>query len=159
MSSEESKYKKLSDFPVYERNPSEILEEDLGTNNFVTKGEVKSLVTKEGTEVLVQELGHSKSFTVDKREYRKLYVRRLREVKDLSNAGLKLLCYILMNLKPKKSEVEIDIDQAMEYTGYETKVNIYRGISELLDKKFIYRKVGNGVYFIDVNSFFNGSRL
>jgi hypothetical protein len=69
-----------------------------------------------------------------------------------------VLCYVLKNLGVKRDEVNIDIIECMTFTGYKSKVNIYIGIVELLDKKLIFRKVGSGNYFINVNSYYNGSR-
>lgn len=159
MNEETSKYNKLTDFPSYEKNPSILLERDIKKRNYIEQGEVKIFVNPQGEEELYQSLGKDKYYTTDAREYRKIYVEQLGCIKELSNPALKVLCYILKELKPRVDEIAILIDDCMKFTGYESKVNIYKGLVELLNRKLIYRKVGTGTYFIDINSFYNGNRL
>jgi hypothetical protein len=87
-----------------------------------------------------------------------LYVEELTIIKELSTAGLKVLCYVLKNIGAKKDDIAIHLQDCLEFTGYKSKVNVYNGIIELLDKKLLFRKVGSGNYFINVNSFYNGKR-
>ena len=150
--------KKLNDFESYSENPSKILEEDIKTLHYISKGKVVYFVDENGEQKQYQELGEEVNKTIDTREYRKVFVEDLQNLKDLSTAGLKVLCYILKNLGVKRDEVNIDIIECMAFTGYKSKVNIYIGIVELLDKKLIFRKVGSGNYFINVNSYYNGNR-
>jgi hypothetical protein len=126
--------------------------------HYISKGKVVYFVDENGEQKQYQELGEEVHKTIDTKEYRKVFVEDLQNLKDLSTAGLKVLCYVLKNLGVKRDEVNIDIIECMTFTGYKSKVNIYIGIVELLDKKLIFRKVGSGNYFINVNSYYNGSR-
>jgi hypothetical protein len=150
--------KKINDFESYLNNPSKILDKDLKKLHFVKKGEVNEFVSADGELVKYQKLGDEVVSVIDAKEYRKLYVEELTIIKELSTAGLKVLCYILKNIGAKKDDIAIHLQDCLEFTGYKSKVNVYNGIIELLDKKLLFRKVGSGNYFINVNSFYNGKR-
>jgi hypothetical protein len=150
--------KKISDFESYIDNPSTILEEDIKRVHYFTKGDVVEIVDNNGEVVNYQKLGTEVNKVIDQREYRKVYVNELVTLKELSASGLKVFCYILKNLKVKKDDITISIADCMEFTGYKSKVNIYNGIVELLDKQIIYRKVGTGNYYININAIYNGAR-
>ena len=149
--------KKLNDFDVYEENPVNILSVDLKLFSPVKKGKVKHLQNLEtGEQISVQELAKQESYFSDSREYRKIYVEDLSGIANLSSAGLRMWCYVLSRLPAKKDELQINISDAMDYTGYKTKANIYTGIVNLLENKMLFRKK-NG-YYININVFFNGKR-
>ena len=65
---------------------------------------------------------------------------------------------MLKNIGIKKDSIIIPIKDCMEFTGYNSRVAVYNGIIDLLDRGIIYRKVGSGNYFININAFFNGKR-
>lgn len=151
---------KLNDFQSYSENPSKLLEEDLKPIHYFTKTkEVSKFASSDGVEELYQRLGEEVNKTIDTREYRKLFVKDLSLLNDLSAAGLKVLLYVLKNIAVKKDEITIVIEDCMLHTGYKSKVNIYTGIIDLLDKGILYRKVGTRSFFININCFYNGSRL
>lgn len=151
--------KKINDYPSYKESPIEL--KGVGTKTYVIEGDIEEFVsTGTGEASLYKKLGSVKSYTHDSLEYRKLYVRGLPLLKDLSSPGLKVFSYILMYIRPKQSEVIISIPECIEFTGYSGAVNIYKGIIELLEKEIIFRKVGSGgVYFINSNILFNGKRV
>lgn len=151
--------RKINDFESYLTNPSKVLDKDLKKLHFVKKGEVNEFITEDGELTKWQKLGTEISNVIDTKEYRKLYKEELVVIKELSTAGLKVLCYVLNNIGVKKDDIAIHLQDCMEFTGYKSKVNIYNGISDLLDKKLLFRKVGSGNYFINVNSFYNGKRI
>jgi hypothetical protein len=151
--------RKINDFESYLSNPSKVLDKDLKKLHFVKKGEVGEFITEDGELTKYQKLGDEITTVIDSKEYRKLYKEELVVIKELSTAGLKVLCYVLNNIGVKKDDIAIHLQDCMEFTGYKSKVNIYNGISDLLDKKLLFRKVGSGNYFINVNSFYNGKRI
>ena len=151
--------RKISDFETYVDNPSKPLEGDLKHVHHFTKGAIRKLVNEYGEEKLFSELGDEVNKVVDSREYRKIFVSELVTLKDLNSSGIKVLCYILKHLRIKKDDITISISECMEFTGYKSKVNVYNGLAELLEKQIIFRKVGIGSYYINVNTFYNGSRL
>jgi len=151
--------RKISDFETHIDNPSKLLDGDLKRMHYFTKGTIRKLVNEYGEEKLFSELGDEINKVIDTREYRKVFVNELVTLKDLSSSGIKILCYILKYLKVKKDDITISISECMEFTGYKSKVNVYNGLAELLEKQIIFRKVGIGSYYINVNTFYNGSRL
>ena len=153
-----NKDKKISDFESYSINPSKILDKDVKQLHYVHKKEVEEFITKDGEYKRYQELGTEIIKNIDAKKYVKLYIEELDNIKDLSTAGLKVLCYIFKNIGIKKDDISIVLSDCMEFTGYKSKVNVYNGIIELLDKKIIFRRVGSGNYFININSFYNGHR-
>ena len=151
--------KGINDFDTHEENPVNILSVDLKLFSPVKKGKVKHLQNLEtGEQISVQELAKQESYFSDSREYRKLYVDDLSGISNLSSAGLRMWCYVLSRLPAKKDEVQINIPDAMEYTGYKTKANIYTGIINLLENKLLFRKKRDKGYYININVFFNGKR-
>lgn len=152
--------KTIKDYEVYSVNPSTVLISDVKVINQIKKGEIKRMQDLDtGEETIIQEMGEHLVFKKDSREYRKVYVDSLPTVSMLSSAGLKVWCYVLARLIAKKDEVFINLEDCMEYTGYKTRANIYNGIINLLEHGLLFKKVGSGVYFINVNIFFNGNRI
>lgn len=152
--------KTIKDYESYSVNPSVVLIADIKVINQVKKGEIKRMQDMDtGEETIIQEMGEHLIFEKDSREYRKVYVEALPTIANLSSAGLKVWCYVLARLIAKKDEIGINLDDCMEYTGYKTRANIYTGIINLLENKMLFKKVGSGVYFININIFFNGNRI
>ena len=150
----------ITNFEQYAINPSSVYEEDTKCITYIKKGDVRSLHDMStGEEVMVQNIDNVSSFNVDNREYRKVYVNGLNSIVNLSSSGLKVWCYILARLSPRKNEITINMSDAMEYTGYKGKMNIYNGIVNLLENGMLFRKNGSGSYYININIFFNGNRI
>ena len=150
----------IMDFEQYAINPSSVYEEDIKSITYIKKGDVRSLHDMStGEEVMIQNLDNVSSFSVDNREYRKVYVNGLNSISELSSSGLRVWCYILARLSPKKNEITINMSDALDYTGYKGKMNIYNGIINLLENGMLFRKNGSGSYYININIFFNGNRI
>ena len=148
------------DFEQYAINPSSVYEEDIKSITYIKKGDVRSLHDMStGEEVMIQNLDNVSSFSVDNREYRKVYVNGLNSISELSSSGLRVWCYILARLSPKKNEITINMSDALDYTGYKGKMNIYNGIINLLENGLLFRKTNSGSYYININIFFNGNRI
>jgi hypothetical protein len=152
--------KTIKDYETYSTNPSLFLLEDTKVISYIKKGDLKQFYNIEtGEEVNYQEMGIHDNRTVDSREYRKVYVDALPTIACLSSAGLKVWCYVLARIIARKDEVGINMEDCMEYTGYKTRANVYNGIVNLLENGLLFKKVGSGVYFININTFFNGNRI
>jgi hypothetical protein len=152
--------KTIKDYETYSINPSVVFVEDTKVINYIKKGELKQFYNIEtGEEVNYQEMGVHDNRTVDSREYRKVYVDGLPSISLLSSAGLKVWCYVLARIIARKDEVGINMEDCMEYTGYKTRANVYSGIVNLLENKLLFRKIGSGIFYININVFFNGNRI
>jgi hypothetical protein len=145
-------------YASYYENPSRIEEGDLNLLTRIKKGDVEEWVNSDGEVVKVQKLASEDTYMNDRREYRKVYVKELSTIKELSSAGLKVWCYVLYNLPIKVDEIFIDTKDCMIFCGYKSKVNVYDGIANLLMHNLLFRKTGSGSYFININAFFNGKR-
>lgn len=98
---------------------------------------------------------------VDKAEFVKLFTRDLAIWFDLKRAGLR--CFGALLSIVQQEAVGRDLvyfDHASKFVkpfGL-SKQTFYRGIEELIEKKFIARHKSVGWYFINPSLFFNGNR-
>lgn len=96
---------------------------------------------------------------IDTLPFIKLYLEAIDLLRDLSTPGIKVLCYILRNLKEGSAEIILPPAEVMQYNKWNTTVPYYRGIRDLLEINFISRQIGsNSRYYINVNLIFNGDR-
>ena len=75
---------------------------------------------------------------VDKSQFVKLFIGEVSSLFELSKPGLKVFGYVLESLPINKGEIYIHIPDLMEYCGYKTKRQAYKGLGEL-----IYNKIHN----------------
>ena len=149
---------KLSDFEAYRENPS--LPIGIVSRDIRDEGEVMETVTADGEAFFVRKLGNARTVKNDTLPYKKVFNDAFPSISNFSSPGLKVWCFIVSSLQPRENEVFLSMEECKTYTGYTSDVAIYRGIIELLDKGFIYRKLGsNSSFFINVNMFFNGKRI
>lgn len=108
------------------------------------------------------------------RDYQKNAVRIFPEAHDdideLSAMGIKILVYIFSELKKDVDEVYFNIDLFLKYVNRDkygvpvkkkltSKVGVYKGIADLLEKNLIARKAGESkIFYINPAKFFVGSR-
>lgn len=169
---EEDKEKKprLKDYPAYSENPFKPIGFEWRKEK-LRKKERAMLDTETGEMLAVRTFDSDNNILVDERPYIKVFQDESLSFGDLSTPGLKLLCYIMFTLKPRRQEVTIDVGDFLERFGYSVgeaenmdkkkgKVNYYRGLMDLIDKGFVCKKRGHDyTFFINVNKFFNGNRL
>jgi len=155
-------YKKITKYSFNKKNPFL-----LDTISHVVKGH-KTIVMGKGkdTDLIIgkggEVKGHSvfmKKTTVDKAEFRKLFVSKIPQFFGLNKAGIRVFGYVVSISKINIDQVYIDFDECMEFTGYKAKKTVLTGISELLENAFIARGKNPYHYFINPTIFFNGDRL
>ena len=152
------KKKSIRDFPVYEKSPFKVkgIEEKYRT---LSAKPFEVFDTNSG-EMYALHKPKSAKVDVDTLEYRKVFTDFIPKIANLSAPGLRVLCYFLIELKPKKDVIFLQYGKCGEFCGYSSLVAVYNGVAELLDKGFIARCVGGErTYFINPNSIFNGNRL
>lgn len=153
--------KTITDYPTYEDNPfkmSDIL--TLKKRRYEDISERREIVLTDTGEMGVVTLYETHDKQGDYKEYRKIYVDALDKLSNLTVPGLKVFTYILSKLKISKDYIYIRSNEAMEFCGYTSKSDIYKGIANLLEQQLIARRVGmDGIYFINYDAFYNGSRL
>ena len=95
----------------------------------------------------------------DEKQYTKVFHEGIDSIKGLSTAGLKLFCYILISLKPKRDIIVLDQKEVLEFCGYKARSSFYDSAVELLEKNILARCTGtDNTFFINVNCIFNGDR-
>ena len=154
----ESVNKGIKDFEVFKESPYTLLGVESRNRVSVAKGQVVS-DTSTGELYDMRKLAKTETVEVDTLSYTKVYHNSLESVSEFSIPALKIWCFILQAIKPTKYAFEINFKEAMEFSGYKSIPNIYKGIVELLDKGFIAKSVGRNMFFLNPNYYFNGDRL
>jgi len=149
--------KSLKSYPVSEDSPFEV-EGILMRRYMVRKNQSEVVNTATGEISLQIPINADGLVLTDTMEFRKIYKSSFGEIKNLSIPGLKLLVFIMDRIKKDTTTVVIDLASSMEFCGYSTKKMIYIGISELIERRFIARALGDSNYHINTNYIFNGKR-
>lgn len=134
----------------------------------VIKTSRKKITVARGTSLVDYKTGEIEGMTeiaqvieVDKENFIKLFTRDLAIWFDLSKAGLRTFGCLLTVVQ------ETAINSDLVFFDYKSeivkkfkisKATFYRGVDELLTKKFVARHKSAGWYFINTNIFFNGNR-
>lgn len=150
--------KGLKDFEVYKDSP--FLLEGLESKHRLTKvkGEVVSIVST-GELGELRTLPKSETVIVDTLPYTKVYHNSCITSSTFNIPAMKVWFYIIQSLKPNSYSITLDLQSVMDFCGYKTLPNVYRGIVELLEKDFLAKGIGKNVFFINPNFYFNGDRL
>jgi len=154
--------KKLTDYEAFSKNPFQSLLRGAIKHQWRrndTESATPMVDNDSGEVVFLSPSERTKLLMKDQTEFTKVYLPAYVAMKQLSVPGIRLLAYLMTLLQKDKDWVRIDIGDAMDWMGYESRTNIYSGIVALLEAGFISRKTGhNGEYFINVAYMFNGKR-
>lgn len=96
--------------------------------------------------------------SVDSASFVKLYTNDLAGFFDLSRAGVKALAIFIAAVQEKIGTDLIFIPASLFKTRAVSRTVFYRGVDELIEKKFIAKHVSDMWYFINPNLIFNGDR-
>ncbi len=153
---------KLTDFPNNIENPfmncapTEIAKH--------TRYQIKSRDMNE--EIWVNETtGEAATLMLGKRvvkdddQFVKLFPSMIGQLFELSNSGIRVLCYIMTCMKPKNDMIIFMLKDCMEFTNYTSKAPIYKGLAELLAAQIIARGETDYLYYINPLIMFNGDRI
>lgn len=165
MADRKDKVKNFKDFARYEDNPTSgiHLVEDIDILPVEEQLKVKAL----DDDVVMDEY-YEKGVRIrvyDRKTFVKIFDGAKNELVNLSSSGIAMFSFIISNLKKQQDQIAIIPELFGKWynslAGYEKadfKMVCYRGVINLLENKFIFLKVGEGSYFINVNKFFNGRR-
>lgn len=95
---------------------------------------------------------------VDPEPFVKLYFKQSFRLVGLNASALRVLEYIMHQMKPNSDTVEFYLPDCKKYTGYKTRKPIYTGLSALQEAGFIHRGPVPTTYFINPLVLFNGNR-
>jgi hypothetical protein len=130
--------------------------------------EERAYVTKENEEIttnlttgelfVMKKIASNKTVIHDSLVYTKVFQDSIHQLCSLSSASLKILLYAIATVKPLSETVVLNGPDVMLFCNI-GKTSFYEGVTELLDRRIICKKLGSSIEFwFDPNIFFNGNR-
>lgn len=161
----ENKIIKLSDAPKYPANPfvesaqKEIESKMVIKQIYGSRADQKAVVASVDTNTgETFDVSFARRIEVDEDQFAKIYVREVGKINTLTNAGIRVLSYILKHIKPNTAELLINREACLQEIGYKTPKPLYRGLAELVAASIIARGWTDNLYFINPLVIFNGNR-
>jgi hypothetical protein len=100
---------------------------------------------------------------VDSEEFVKIYLAGIRRYGELSKSGATLFEFVYRQLSghagKDRDTVDLNYALATDWSSNLSRRTYARGMSELLEKGFIYRSMVTDTYFVNVRFMFNGNRM
>lgn len=150
-------------FPKYDHNPS--MPQASGN----TRTGIKRISNKEGNKFLivseqgevVAPAGFHEIIEVDKTQFVKLYINGVKAFQGLTAAGTKVfeIIYRAIQESPGTDRFYLHFMEIQRLGISTSERTFHRGISELLEKGFIYESTTPNMYFLNIDYLFNGNRL
>ena len=163
---EDIKVGELRGHIVYKANPSLIdsMPTRIKLNDATTLGNAYMISPGTGEIMAKGSFGFVEEKEVDSEQFVKIYLAGIRKYGSLSKAGATLFEYIYHRMSGKdakdKDTITISLALAQEWNRKLARATYYRGLSELLDKEFIYRSYASSdLYYVNVRYMFNGDRM
>ena len=154
---------KYSQLPRTETNPFEdkLLETFKFSISLPKSPEVKTVHDEDGVLWRMNELVNNHIVKgYDPTKFVKVYQGFGSFTRGLSSCAEKVLRYIMENLVQDIDEIIINLSECTEFCDYKSSVLIYKGLTELCERRVIAKKAGyDNVFFINVTMMFNGSRM
>jgi len=151
-------YKGIKLHKVNNRNPFwENLTIETRKKNIIVGTAADVIVNRETGETT----GHTafvKHLKIDKSKFVKVFTNEVSNFFDLSRAGMRVFCYVLSIAKPNIDQIVFDLKDCQEFTAYKSKATVFKGMSELLENRFMARSPKHYIFFINPSIFFNGDR-
>lgn len=97
-----------------------------------------------------------KENTSDNQTHIRIFPEAYDDFRELNSMAIKILSYSFNEIKA--DYIRLNAKELAEEFKCSSRNTIYRGIKDLLDKKFIVRKNSADMYFINPNKFFKGAR-
>lgn len=119
------------------------------------------LVSRDGGEITAPIAGFWEAEEVDSTRFIKLFVNGVKALKELTGAGTKVFEVLYLRVQDNIGKDRIfmsysDLDQKLTPMSHST---YKRGLSELIEKKFIAATPTQGWYWLNPDFVFNGDRL
>lgn len=150
--------------PIYETNPSM-------SSALPIKVKVKKpssighsyMLSRDGDVLAEGSLAFIEEQEVDTEQFVKMYLAGIRQYGELTKAGMTMFEYIYIQMSgidaKDKDTVPINYLLAQRWMEKLNRRTYERGISELLEKGFIFRTLMADSYFVNVRYMFNGDRI
>lgn len=146
-------------FGSHKENPSVLLIKDIRLVPRTVKNKSQIVVDKNSGQHWEQIPIDTLTTVADTRTFIKVYQQSVVSLKEMSNAAIKLYCFILFKLKPNKDYLTITYKNCSEFCAFNNKITYYNGLEQLLEQEFIFKADDPHQYWINVNLLFNGNRL
>lgn len=153
---------KYSQLPSSETNPFEdklleVFRFGIGSQKST---DLKKVVDDDGVLYEMKEIGNFVVKGYDPQKFVKVYQGFGNITKGLSSAAERVLRFIMDNLIQDSDEVIVNITVCMQFCGYKANILIYKGLTELCERKIIAKKAfTDNTFFINSTFIFNGSRM
>lgn len=131
-----------------------------GVRRIPNKSKDRMMIVSEHGEIIAP-AGFHEVVEVDKTQFVKLYINGVKAFQGLTNAGTKVfeIIYRSVQEKPGRDIIYISfhaIDQDITTISEST---FYRGMRELIDKKFIAESLSPSMFYLNIDYMFSGNRL
>ncbi|HEX5213305.1 MAG TPA: hypothetical protein VFW22_16390 [Pseudolabrys sp.] len=150
---------------VYETNPSVVERFPVRLSPTKLKGSAKAYMVAPGTgEVLAEgSFGFVEEKEVDSEQFVKVYLDGIRQYGQLSKAGALIFELVYREISgaaaKDRDTVALNYYIASRWKEDLAQRTFERGLSELLNKGFLFRSVASDTYFVNVRFMFNGDRI
>jgi hypothetical protein len=150
--------------PIYESNPSlsSSLPVKVKSKKPSKMGE-SYMISKDGEVLAEGALAFVEEQEVDTEQFVKIYLAGIRQYGELSKAGATMFEYVYDQMSGKEGKdrdtVPINYLLAKRWREELSQRTYERGVSELLEKGFIFRTLMADSYFVNVRYMFNGDRI
>jgi len=95
----------------------------------------------------------------DREVFGKVYLKNMQMFLDLTPAGNKMFWYVFSRIKPNQDYFLFDLTDCKQFTKYKSKVQIVKGLTNLIEKGVIARSTKSYMYFFNPAFIFNGDRV
>lgn len=150
-------------FIKYDHNPS------VPKASGNTKTRIKRIPNKDGNKFLiiseqgevVAPAGFHEIIEVDKTQFVKLYINGVKAFQELTASGSKVfeIIYRVVQQSPGTDRFYLHFMEVQRLGVSISERTFHRGVSELLEKAFIYESTTPNMYFLNIDYLFNGNRL
>lgn len=151
------------DSTKYEKNPfvGDAISSTKPRMKKITNGGNKMLVVGEDTGEVVGPAGFWQAQEVDRAQFVKLYINGVKAFKDLTNAGTKVfeVLYLAVQQNIGKDVITLSFQRVDQNITPMGKTTFFKGLNELIAKRFIAESVISGDYFLNPDYMWNGDRL
>jgi hypothetical protein len=150
---------------VYRDNPSLADAFPARIHSSTTKmaGEAYMVAPGSGEVIAQGAFGFVQEKIVDSEEFVKIYLAGIRRYGELSKAGALLFEFVYREISGRagkdRDTVLLNYVLAVEWNSTLSRRTYERGMSELLEKGFLFRSMAADMYFVNVRFMFNGNRM
>lgn len=150
-------------FQKYLENPSVTnanINSKTGNKRISNKNGDRFMIVSEQGEMIAP-AGFHEIVEVDKTQFVKLYVNGVKAFQGLSSAGTKVfeLIYKVIQTTPGADRFYLHFMVVEQHNLDIGKRTFHRGLSELMEKEFVFESMTPNLYFLNIDYLFNGNRL